>query len=146
MPALEDTRLETLARGAGAGFAETEGAGRGEVAAPDRDEAAAESRRGQLIAAVDLAPVIVQLMDLATQAGDLGTPAAMNAARAAGRGGAAQGHGRDGGRRGDAFRKDPAAATDHGRVGRDIRAKAVKRRMELIVRRPKGDRINGDLR
>jgi len=81
MPALEDARMETLSQGAGAGVAEAPADGRGEVVAPDRNDAAAEIKREELIAAADLAPVIAQLMDLAAQARDLGTPAAMNAAR-----------------------------------------------------------------
>lgn len=72
--------METLAQGPGAGVAEEPGDGRGEVVAPDRNDAA-EIEREQLLAAADFVPVIARLMDLARQARDLGTPAAMNAAR-----------------------------------------------------------------
>jgi hypothetical protein len=81
MPEFEEARLEALAQETGAGIAEAPGDPRGEVVAPDRDDAEAEIGREQLLAAADLAPVIAQLMDLATQAGDLGTAAGMNAAR-----------------------------------------------------------------
>jgi hypothetical protein len=80
-PAFEDTRLEALAQETGAEIAEAAGERRGEVVAPDGNDAPAEGGREQLLAAADLTPVIAQLMDLAREAQDLGTAAAMSAAR-----------------------------------------------------------------
>jgi hypothetical protein len=81
MPALEDTRLETSTREAGAGVAEAPGDRAGEAIATDPNVSEAEIGREQLLAAADLVPVITQLMDLAGEARDLGTAAGMNAAR-----------------------------------------------------------------